>query len=317
MLTLSADAVRAALDWPGTIAALEEMFRGGCEMPPRHHHTIDVPRLPAATLLLMPAWSSGGYLGVKIVNVFPGNADKGLPSVTGMYLLFSATDGALLAMVDGGELTARRTAAASALAARYLARQDASRLLIVGTGRLAGNLAVAHASVLPIKSVSIWGRSREKAAAIAATLSSTGIEATAASDLATAVAEADIVSCATLAREPLIKGEWLKSGAHLDLVGGFTPAMREADDNAVRRATVFVDTRAGATSEAGDIVTPLKSGILTADGVQADLYDLTRGQHPGRRSRDEITLFKSVGAALEDLAAAALAYRRTKPKQEG
>jgi ornithine cyclodeaminase/alanine dehydrogenase-like protein (mu-crystallin family) len=310
VLTLDADAVRAALDWPSTIDALESMFHDGCTMPTRHHHTVQVPGTAAATLLLMPAWTEGGYLGVKVVNVFPGNADRGLPAVTGLYLLFSATTGAILATIDGAELTARRTAAASALAARYLARDDAARLLVVGTGRLAANLAAAHAAVRPIKSISIWGRDRNKAATVAASLEAEGLAASPCGDLAEAVAAADIVSCGTLARDPLIRGGWLKPGAHLDLVGGFTPAMREADDEAIRRASVFVDTRAGAMVEAGDIVVPLANGTLSADGVRADLFDLASGRHSGRATYDEITVFKSVGAALEDLAAAALAYRR-------
>ena len=310
MLTLGADEVRRALDWPSTIAALNAMFRSGCEMPVRHHHTIEVPGAAAATLLLMPAWTIGGYLGVKVVNVFPGNAATGLPAVTGLYLLFSATTGALLATLDGPELTARRTAAASALAARYLARDDAARLLVVGTGRLAANLAAAHAAVRPICKVTIWGRDPAKAAAIATALSAEGLNAAAGDDLAAAVRSADIVSCATLARAPLVMGAWLAPGTHLDLVGGFTPGMREADDEAVRRSNVFVDTRAGAMAEAGDIVAPIANGTLTPDGVCADLFELARGQHPGRKSREEITLFKSVGVALEDLAAAALTYRR-------
>lgn len=314
MLTLDADAVRASLDWRSTIDALAAMFRDGCTMPTRHHHKVEVPGAAAATLLLMPAWSEGGYLGVKVVNVFPDNARHGLPAVTGVYLLFSATTGEVLATIDGAELTARRTAAASALAARYLARDDASRLLVVGTGRLAANLAAAHAAVRPIDRVGIWGRDRNKATTVAASLAAEGLAASVCDDLASAVAAADIVSCATLSQEPLIQGRWLKPGTHLDLVGGFTPAMREADDEAIRRASVFVDTRAGAMTEAGDIVVPLRNGTLTADGVRADLFDLAGGRHAGRASRDEVTVFKSVGAALEDLAAAALAYRR---KAEG
>jgi len=311
MLMISAAEIREALDWPSLVAAIEDMFRRGCEMPARHHHVVEVPGAADATLLLMPAWSSGGHLGVKVVSVFPDNAKQGLPAVMGVYLLFSATTGTLLAMLDGAELTARRTAAASALAARYLARKNAERLLIVGTGRLAPNLAAAHCAVRPIRSVTVWGRDPAKAVAVAAAIAAGGVEASAVEGLAGAVAAADIVSCATLAREPLVLGSWLSPGTHLDLVGGFTPEMREADDEAVRRATVFVDTRPGAMTEAGDIVVPMANGTLSAEGVRADLYELSRGQHPGRASRDEITLFKSVGTALEDLAGATLAFRRT------
>ncbi len=252
----------------------------------------------------MPAWQPGGLLGVKIVTVFPDNHLVGLASVQGSYLLMSAETGAPLALIDGRMLTLRRTAAASALAAQYLARKDAKHLLMVGTGELAPHIIEAYRAIRPLTRVTIWGRDPTKAAALAARL---GAEP--APDLEAAVRQADIISCATLAREPLVQGAWLQPGCHVDLIGGFTPAMREADDEAVRRATVFVDTRAGATKEAGDITQPLANGALSLDGIKAELADLVRGA-PGRTSDSEITLFKSVGTAIEDLAAAALAHRR-------
>ncbi|PLX39002.1 MAG: ornithine cyclodeaminase [Hyphomicrobiales bacterium] len=309
MRMMSAEETRAALAWRPLVEALRAMFASGCDMPVRHHHDFTVPGEPDGTLLLMPAWQVGEHLGVKIVNVVPGNADRGMAAISAVYLLSDAKTGVMQAMVDGGELTARRTAAASALAADYLARKDAKRLLVVGTGRLSVNLVEAHASVRDIDEVVIWGRNADKAAAIAESVAKLGFRAEAASDLAEAVAGADIVSAATLSTEPLVMGEWLTPGTHVDLVGGFKPTMREADDEAVRRARVFVDTRAGATKEAGDIVVPLQTGALAMEDIAADLYDLTRGKHAGRASDDEITLFKSVGAALEDLAGAVLAYR--------
>jgi ornithine cyclodeaminase len=313
LLTLTADDLSRLLDRASLIEAIATMFRDGCEAPIRHHHTVTVPGSADATLLLMPAWVPGRFVGTKIVNVFPDNGATGLPAVRSLYLLFSGRTGALLATMDGGELTTRRTVAASSLAARYLARPDASRLLIVGTGQLAGHLAQSHAAVRPIRQVAVWGRDPAKAQALAARLARDGFEAHAAPDLAAAVGAADIVSCVTLSREPLVRGEWLRPGTHLDLIGGFTPAMREADDEAVRRAAIFIDTD-GARTEAGDIVQPLRSGALAADGIVADQPALTRGQHPGRRSADEITLFKSTGAAQEDLAAAILAFERSPPQ---
>ena len=313
MLTLSADDLSRLLDRASLVDAIEAMFREGCEAPVRHHHTVGVPGGSDATLLLMPAWVPGRFIGTKIAHVFPDNGAVGLPAVQSLYLLFSGRTGQLVATMDGGELTTRRTVAASSLAARFLARPDASRLLIVGTGQLAGHLAQSHAAVRPIRQVSVWGRSEGKARALADRLAAEGFEARPADDLAAAVAEADIVSCATLSREPLVKGEWLRPGTHVDLIGGFTPAMRETDDEAVRRASVFVDTE-GALKEAGDIVQPLRSGVLAADGILADLPALARGQHPGRRSAEEITLFKSTGAAAEDLAAAMLAYAGAEPR---
>jgi ornithine cyclodeaminase/alanine dehydrogenase-like protein (mu-crystallin family) len=309
VITLTAEDVRRHLDRRSLVDALEDIFRDGCEAPVRHHHTVAVPGGHDATLLLMPAWIPGRYVGAKVVNVFPDNGRLGIPSVQSIYLLFSGRTGELLATLDGAELTARRTVAASSLAVRYLARPDAARLLVVGTGKVAEQLADSHAAVRPIRSVGVWGRDGDKAAKLSQSLADHGFAARHVSDLASAVAQADIISCATLSANPLIRGEWLRPGAHLDLIGGYTPAMRETDDEAIRRASVFIDT-AGALTEGGDIVVPLRTGVLDRSRILADLADLARARHPGRRSDDEITLFKSVGAAAEDLAAAALAYER-------
>ncbi len=312
MRTIGADEVHRRLDYPRLIEALRAMFRDGCEAPVRHHHTIGQPGAPDATLLLMPAWQaggqaevqSGGHLGVKVATVFPGNADKGLPAVMASYLLVDGATGEPRAMIDGTALTARRTAAASALAATWLAREEAEAMVMVGTGALAPQLIQAHAAARPIRRVAVWGRRPERARAVAETLSLPGVEIAAAGDLEAAVRDADLVSCATLATEPLVQGAWLKPGAHLDLVGAFTPAMRECDDAAVTRARLFVDTRAGALTEGGDLVQPLARGVIAEADIVADLHELAAGAAEGRRSADEITLFKSVGAALEDLAAA-------------
>ena len=308
MLILDQIQTSRCLDWDALIAALATMFQGDCVMPVRHHHTVSVPGGADATLLLMPAWQPGQSIGVKLVSVFPDNATRSLPAIHGSYLLSSGQTGELLAVSDGGGLTARRTAAASALAARHLARADASNLLVVGTGRLSVNLVEAHSRVRPIRQVSIWGRDREKAERAAADACALGYSAKAVTDLEGAARAADIISCATLSRSPLIKGEWLKPGSHLDLIGAFTKEMRESDDEAVRRARVFVDTRDGAFAEAGDILQPIASGVISREQVQAELAELVRGAQ-GRKSPEEITLFKSVGAALEDLAGAILAYQ--------
>ncbi|MCA1442267.1 ornithine cyclodeaminase family protein [Ensifer sp. IC4062] len=314
MLVLDAAQTRAALPWDGLVNALGDMFVKGCVMPVRHHHEVAVPGEADATLLLMPAWQPGAYIGVKMVSVFPGNQTRGQPAIHGGYLLSSGKTGELLAIVDGGELTARRTAAASALAARFLAREDASRMLMVGTGRLSTNVIEAHASVRPIRNVTIWGRDPKKAEATAKELSLGDISVTVATDLEAAAREADIISCATLSSAPLIRGDWLKAGAHLDLIGAFKPTMRESDDRAAERSSIFVDTREGALSEAGDIVQPIRSSVITKDAIRADLFELARGAHPGRTRAEEITLFKSVGAALEDLAGAVLAFESQRDK---
>ncbi|MDR3517178.1 MAG: ornithine cyclodeaminase family protein [Azospirillaceae bacterium] len=291
---------------------LREAFRADSDVPVRSHFTIPTPDGSPGTLLIMPAWHSGGHIGIKIVSVFPDNPARHLPSVVGIVLLLDATTGMPLAQLDGPALTVRRTAAASLLAADHLARDDASRLLVVGTGGLAPHLALAHSGRRPIRAIRVWGRDPLRAAALATRLAAErpGVAVESTADLEAAAAWADIITCATLARTPLIQGHWLRPGCHLDLVGGFTPAMREADDVAIRRARVFVDTRAGAMAEAGDIVQPLASGALTPDGIVGDLFDLTRSRVKGRATAEEITLFKSVGTALEDLAAAELALER-------
>lgn len=310
MLLLTEDHTRDALPYPDLIDALAKMFRSGCVMPTRHHHDMEIPGEPDATVLLMPAWVPGGYAGVKVVNVVPGNSERNLPAISAQYLLSDARTGEMLALIDGGELTARRTAAASALAASYLARSDARHLLVLGTGRLAPNLIAAHMAVRSIDEVTIWGRSREKTEEVVRSLADQfPVKLKSATSLKEALGEADIVSAATLSSEPLIKGALLKPGTHVDLVGAFKPSMRESDDDLVKRAEIFVDTRDGCLSEGGDIVQPIKAGVLSPGEIKADLYELCRGEHPGRQSEEAITMFKSVGAALEDLAGAILAYQ--------
>jgi ornithine cyclodeaminase/alanine dehydrogenase-like protein (mu-crystallin family) len=304
--------VDRCLAYPALVDVLEAAFRKGAIAPLRHHHAIALEARPEATLLLMPAWESapaggetaGRFLGVKAVTVFPDNAARGKPAVLGTYLLLSAETGEALAVMDATRLTAWRTAAASALASRYLSRPDASRLLMVGAGALAPQLIRAHASVRPIREVAIWNRTPGRAHALAAALAATGLALSIADDLQAAVGRADIVSTATLSAEPLIRGAWLAPGTHLDCVGAYRPNMRETDDEAVRRARIFVDTRTGALAEAGDIIQPLAAGAIGEDAVLGDLFELTRGAVAGRRTPQEITLFKSVGAAIEDLAAA-------------
>ena len=313
MRVFSAEDLDRTLDFPGLIDELAEAMRGGFVAPHRHHHAIQRAGEAPATCLLMPAWTesasrAGLYLGVKVVNVFPGNAARGLPAVTGLYVLQSGRTGETLAAIDGTRLTHWRTAAASALAACYLVRADAASLLIVGAGALAPFLARAHASVRRYARIAIWNRRPEGARRVAQVLTDLGLNAVAAEDLQTAVAEADVVSCATLATEPLIYGEWLRPGQHLDLVGAFNVSMREADDEALRRARLYIDTDAALT-EGGDIALGILGGVIDRSAVIADLPALCRGA-PGRRLAQEITLFKSVGASIEDLAAAILVWRR-------
>lgn len=307
MRTITGAELKTVLHHRMLIERLRQTFRAGVEVPLRHHHTVPTYGESDATLLVMPAWQTGRAIGVKLVTVFPDNGARDLPAVQGIYILLDGKTGVPQALIDGPALTKRRTAAASALAAGYLARPDSERLLVVGTGALAPELIEAHTSVLPIRHVLVWGRNPERAQRVVSRFHRPRFRIEATTDLEAAVRGAHLVSCATLAREPLIRGDWLAPGTHLDLVGGFTPDMREADDECIRRARVFVDTREGACKEAGDIVRPLQAGILSGDDIAGDLFDLTRGERAGRRYYDQITLFKSVGTALEDLAAAQLA----------
>ena len=299
---LDAAATRAALPFARLIPALRDLFAEGCEVPPRHVH-----QLPGVTSLLMPAWQPGGFYGVKVVNVAPGNAAHGLPGLHARYLLHDAATGAPLALIDGDVITARRTAAASALAADFLARPDARHLLVVGAGRVAALLPEAYRAVRPIGRVSVWARRPEAAAELAAQWRGLGFDAAPAADLAAAVRAADIVSCATLATAPVVHGAWLAPGSHLDLIGSFTPAMREADDDAFRDATIAVDTEES-LQKSGELLEPMAHGVFAPADVRATLAALCRGEASGRRSAEERTVFKSVGTALEDLAAAMLAY---------
>ena len=308
MLILDADQVKKLLDWKGTIEAIETMFGQTCTIAQRHHHQIPLDNQPDATLLLMPAWIAGKYSGVKLVNVYPGNSTRGLETIQGIYLLIDGATGEMLAQLDGAELTARRTVCASALASKYLSRNDADHLLIVGSGRLARYLGFAHNAVRPLSRISIWARNRDRGIEVAEGYQAAGFASSFIDDLQTGCADADIISCATMATEPLVCGSWLNPGTHLDLVGGFKPTMREADDDAVARSTLFVDTKVGGLAEAGDLLGPMERGVIDRDDIAAELSELVAGQHRGRRDRHEITLFKSVGTAIEDLAAAVKCY---------
>ncbi len=303
-----ASQVHAALPWQALVQQLTEAFAQGAHVPVRHAHALGGPD----ALLLMPAWSDAA-LGVKLVTVMPGNAARALATVQASYLLFERSTGRMLAMLDGEALTLRRTAAASALAARHLARSDARRLLIVGTGRLAEWMARAHHALRPaLTEIGIWGRNPQTRATLARRLLEAGLPAHACDDLRRGVQEADIVCCATTSTDPVVHGAWLQPGTHLDLVGAFKPDMRETDDTAVTRARVFVDTFAGALTEAGDLVQPMRRGVIGREHILGELAQLVRHQVDGRTSDLDITLFKSVGTALEDLAAAqmVLASRR-------
>jgi ornithine cyclodeaminase len=301
------DTTRTHLGFAALIPALRQAFTEGCEVPLRHTHRIAHPPGPGGTVLLMPAWRAGRRMGIKTVTIFPGNGAIGKPGLHSVYTLFDATTGEPLAQLDGNEITARRTAAASALAASFLARPDASRLLIVGAGRVAHLMAEALRAVRPISRVSVWNHRAGGAEALATQLNEQGFVANAIADLDAGVAQADIVSCATLSTRALLRGAALPAGIHIDLIGSFAPEMREADALCFARSRVFVDTEE-ALAKSGDVLQARADGAFADGQLQATLAQLCRGERAGRDSPDEITLFKSVGTALEDLAAAELVF---------
>jgi len=301
MKIVGARATRAALPFDRLVEALRGLFASGCEVPPRQV----LQPADGMTSLIMPAWVPGGPYAVKVVNVAPGNAARGLPGLHATVLLHDGATGRPLALIDGDVVTARRTAAASALAAAYLARADATHLLVVGAGRVAELLPAAYRAVRGIRRVTVWARRPEAARALAARWRRQGLDAQAATSLQAAAGAADIVSCATLATAPLVQGAWLRPGSHLDLIGSYTPALREADDDCLRGAAVYIDTPE-ALAKSGDLLAPIASGAFHRDSVRGTLSQLCRGEVPGRTDDAQRTVFKSVGTALEDLAAAML-----------
>lgn len=311
----SAEQVHAALDYPALVENLRQAFARGASVPLRHSHTVREDE--GARLLLMPAWREGETLGVKIVTVFPGNPARRAATVGATFVLLDGATGHPQALIDGEALTLRRTAAASALASSFLSRPECETLLVVGTGTLAPYMAAAHAAVRPLARMLVWGRTAAKARSLAGRLVAQGLPAEPVDDLRFGLGQADIVTCATTAMSPIVRGADVRPGTHVDLVGAFTPAMRESDDELVARASVFVDTYSGALAEGGDLMQPMQSGVFSRANVRAELAELCRGEKHGRTSATEVTLFKSVGTALEDLAAAAMVRRWCAAQADG
>lgn len=302
---LDADAVHRLLDYPALIAALRQAHLG--PMPDAAHLLRDEPGGGGNQFVALVGWQAGEVIAVKLVGVFPSNLSLAppQPSVQGLVAVFDARTGAPRLVADGAAMTFRKTAADSALGASILARQDARVLLVVGAGGLAPHVVAAHRSARPsISEVLVWNRTPSRAAALVKQLAAGGARATAVEDLDTAVARADVISCVTMSDRPLVRGACLKPGAHLDLIGAYRPDMREADDDAMARAAIFVDTRNGMEG-AGDLAQPVAAGRIGWDAVRADLFALCSQCHPGRQSADEITCFKNVGGGHLDLFTAA------------
>ena len=298
--------VASSLQYGILIEALRKAFSSKITAPERAQHTIKNKNGSDATLLLMPAWKIGEHIGIKIVSVFPENTTNNMNAVHANYFLMNANDGKPVAVMDGTELTLRRTACASALAADYLVNKNVDTLLMIGTGNLAPHMIKAHCVVRNYSRILIWGRNEEKAERLALSLNIKDKEILAKNDLKEALNVADVISCATLTQKPLIMGDWIKPGQHLDLVGAFTPDMAEADSKAIAMSKVVVDTYEGALSESGELINALKEGHIKKEHILSDLRELVLEEKNIRKDSNDITLFKSVGTALEDLAAAEL-----------
>lgn len=311
MIFIGPEQIQQSLDFPSLVAALKTAFASDIETPLRQHFDIPNPESSReTTLLMMPSWQAGSNIGVKLITVTPESFKFQLPSIQGMYVLFDAVKGSVKATMDAPALTAKRTAAASALASQFISRPDSRRLLMVGTGTLAPQLIQAHCAVRPIDEVLVWGRDAAKAHAVvdslASCLSMADTKVSVCESLEAGVKQVDIVSVATLSQQPLILGQWLQAGQHVDLVGAYRPDMRESDNEVMQRARIVVDSYQGACKENGDIAIPLKEGIISRDDIEADLFSLCKKEVSFVRQDNDITVFKSVGHALEDLAAAQL-----------
>lgn len=299
---IGAGDVHRLLDYAELVEALRLAHRSG-SIPRTQATVMGEPPNEANKFVSLVAWAPKDVIAVKLVGVFPSNLSltPPEPSVQGLVCLFSAATGRPLLVCDGAALTFRKTAADSALGADCLARRDAEVLLVVGAGGLAPHVVMAHRSVRPrIRRVLIWNRTPARAEALAVGLAGSVTEVRAVTDLDWAVGQADIISCITMATDPLVRGALLQPGTHVDLIGAYLPEMREADDEVMRRGRLFVDTRNGCT-HTGEIAQPLAKGIITLDAIQADLFDLCAGRHPGRTDRNEITVYKNVGGAHLDL----------------
>ena len=305
---ISGEEIRARVGYAELIEALDQMHR---EDPANLGDLLLSEQTGGETanhFMVRAGWQHGRALGVKMATVFPGNRAGDLPAIQASYVLFDGTTGSPLASIDGNELTWRKTAADSALGTLRLAKANCKTLLMVGAGAMAPHLIRAHISVRPkIKRIEVWNRSADRRDRLIASLQPE-FNIVATDDLQYAASNADLISCATMAQQPLIQGEWLSPGCHLDLVGAFTLDMREADDTAMRRGQIFVDSRKTTIGEIGELTIPIKNGTLRERDVVADHYQLSGGDHPGRQTEDEITIFKNGGGGHLDLMTARYIY---------
>ncbi len=319
MRIITAPDIDAVMNFRDLLETLRRAFRVGVVAPSPYTQRIARPvGFEDGSLILSSAWHDfavmdtieRGFIGTRVESCLPTSAEHHAHAVAGVYLLQSGKTGTPLALLDGKALVNWRTAATSALASSYLSREDSSRLLMVGAGSLAPYLIAAHASVRPIMEVLVWNRSPAAAQQLVEHMQGQAFRISATSDLGGAVGGADIVCCATSTNTPLIRGEWLQEGMHLDLVGSMHAGQRECDDTVISQARLFLDSYENTPTTAGEFKEPLADGVLNLQDIASDLGHLCQGIRAGRRFYEQITLFKSTGTALADLAAAGHVFLR-------
>ncbi|WP_076414488.1 ornithine cyclodeaminase family protein [Shewanella sp. UCD-KL12] len=319
MQVIDAKTVHESLNFPRLISELKDTFSKPAGMPQRQVFNLDEGTSHSDAFAVLPSWNDK-TIAVKAFTYFPSNPSKDceLESLYSKIMIFDRKTGVPQALVDGTSVTYWRTAAISALGSDFLARKDACKLLVFGTGRLASFMALAHASVRPINEISIWGRDPNKAQKVVETIKllKPNIKVTVCDDIERTVKQADIISCATGSPSPLFNSDWVQAGTHTDFVGNHNHDRRECDTKLVLKASVYVDSKVNVFAEAGEILIPISEGVYSTDSVIGELAQLCNGQIPGRRSDEEITLFKTVGTALADLVGAQLVYSQLKAKSE-
>jgi ornithine cyclodeaminase/alanine dehydrogenase-like protein (mu-crystallin family) len=308
MINLSAEILGKHQKYIKIITEIKKSYKKSFKVPPRVIHEIKNKTNPG-NLFIMPAWESDEYIGVKVSTSFPSNTKINMPSIHGRYILFSSKTGFVLSVIDGAELTAIRTVASAALATSILSKKSASSMLIVGTGKLASKIPFFYGSVRNIKIFYVWGRNFSKAKELCRNFKKNKINAIPIKNIKEVSKKVDIISCVTPSKKPLVFGRYVSKGCHIDLVGAFNISMRESDNKLIERGRVFFDNKEGGFKEAGDVLIPLKKKLISKSHIKGDFYDLIQEKVKGRTSNEQVTIYKSVGDALQDYSVARYFYK--------
>ncbi|WP_350545321.1 ornithine cyclodeaminase family protein [Pseudoalteromonas sp. 5-MNA-CIBAN-0065] len=310
MQIIDATQIDNVFSFESLLTAMQQGFAQDFGMPKRNVYELDHSDSNHDAFAVLPAWNQD-VIGVKAFTYFPSNSQAGYHSLYSKIMLFSRTHGEPLALVDGTRITLWRTATVSALASRYLSRENSEHLVLFGSGNLAEYMVRAHLAVRNFKRVTLVARNQQKVSALQSTLQQAfpDIKFTVAQSTAELIHSADVICCATGCPTPLFDGQWLKEGTHIDLIGNHHSEQRECDSTTITRSRVFVDSKTNVLNEAGELLLPIQEGVFSEQDVCAELADLAKLNTPARINESEITVFKSVGTALSDLIAAYLVYQ--------